>query len=243
MRAVRGPSWRRSRPSRLPVQAFAHRGAAVPLVPCFCAANCLPCSSDRRLGSYMVSGMSSYHNEMWKQAPGCVGIEVSTLGRVRNRWGRILRGSVEENGYHRVKVRVGGVGEYRNKYVHRLVLEAFVGPCPPGMEARHLSGDPGGNRLENLEWGTPSENNRDILRHGRHVNANRTHCPRRHPLVGANLVPSHRRRGWRSCLACDRARNYGRRRGWSVGSAEFTGVADSYFAALGLEVEGERRAA
>lgn len=186
----------------------------------------------------MVSGMSSYHNEIWKPAPGCVGVEVSTLGRARNRWGRILRGSVEENGYHRVKVRVGGVGEYQNKYAHRLVLEAFVGPCPPGMETRHLNGDPGDNRLVNLAWGTSSENSQDILLHGRNASASRTHCPRRHPLVDGNLVASQWERGRRSCLACARAYSYGRRRGWSVDSAEFQALADSYFAALGLEVEG-----
>lgn len=186
----------------------------------------------------MVSGMSSYHNEIWKPAPGCVGIEVSNQGRVRNRWGRILRGTVDENGYRRVHVRVVG-GEYRIKRVHRLVLEAFVGPCPTGMETRHLSGDPGDNRLANLAWGTPADNNQDTLIHGRHASARRTHCPRHHPLVEGNLVPAQRRRGQRTCLACDRARNYGRRRrGMSVDSAEFQALSDSYFAALGLEVEG-----
>lgn len=194
---------------------------------------------DRRALRRTITGMTDI--EMWRPAPGCVGIEVSNHGRARNRWGRILRGSVDK-GYHRVHVRVVG-GEYRIKRVHRLVLEAFVGPCPPGMEARHLNGNPGDNRLANLEWATPAENNRDILRHGRNVNANRTHCPRRHPLVEGNLVPSQLRRGRRTCLACDRARNYGRRRLWSVDSAEFQALADSYFAALGLEVEEERRVA
>lgn len=187
--------------------------------------------------------MRSNHGEVWRPAPGCVGIEVSNHGRVRNRWGRILRGSVTEKGYHRVTVRVGGVGEYRSKRVHRLVLEAFAGPCPPGMETRHLNGNPGDNRLANLEWATPAENNRDILRHGRNVNANRTDCPRGHPLIEGNLVASQRRLGQRSCLACNRAHAYGRRQGMSVDSAEFQALADSYFAALGVEVEGERRVA
>ena len=46
-------------------------------------------------------------------------------------------------------------------YVHRLVLEAFVGPCPEGMECRHLEGDTANNALSNLAWGTPQENAAD----------------------------------------------------------------------------------
>ena len=39
----------------------------------------------------------------------------------------------------------------RRRYVHRLVLEAFVGPCPEGMVCRHLDGDRTNNRVENLD--------------------------------------------------------------------------------------------
>lgn len=46
--------------------------------------------------------------------------------------------------------------------VHRLVLEAHVGPCPPGMEACHYPDpDPANNRLANLRWDTHLENARD----------------------------------------------------------------------------------
>jgi hypothetical protein len=53
--------------------------------------------------------------------------------------------------------------------VHRLVLEAFVGPRPPGMECRHFPDrNPANNRLENLSWGTRAENAQDRIRHGTH---------------------------------------------------------------------------
>lgn len=52
------------------------------------------------------------------------------------------------------------------RMVHRLILEAFVGPCPPGMEACHWNGNPTDNRLENLRWDTPQENTNDKYRHG-----------------------------------------------------------------------------
>ena len=48
----------------------------------------------------------------------------------------------------------------KNKRVHRLVLEAFVGGCPPGMESAHLDGNPQNSRLDNLQWATAKENAR-----------------------------------------------------------------------------------
>lgn len=55
----------------------------------------------------------------------------------------------------------------RNWPVHSLVLIAFKGPRPEGMECRHLNGNPGDNRLENLAWGTHVENMADREKHGR----------------------------------------------------------------------------
>jgi hypothetical protein len=57
------------------------------------------------------------------------------------------------------------LGRKDQRYIHRLVLEAFVGPCPDGMECRHLDGNPGNNRLDNLAWGTRAENQADSIRH------------------------------------------------------------------------------
>lgn len=57
------------------------------------------------------------------------------------------------------------VGTHHTRYVHRLVLEAFVGECPDRMECRHLDGDPANNRLSNLCWGTPKENMADAQRY------------------------------------------------------------------------------
>ena len=47
-----------------------------------------------------------------------------------------------------------------------IVLLAFVGPCPPGMEACHNNGDCTDDRLENLRWDTPIANKADMLKHG-----------------------------------------------------------------------------
>lgn len=50
--------------------------------------------------------------------------------------------------------------------VHRLMLLTFVGQPVPGQECRHLNGKRCDNRLENLVWGTSTENNRDRITHG-----------------------------------------------------------------------------
>ena len=60
---------------------------------------------------------------------------------------------------------------YNNKLphcerIHRLVLETYIGPCPPDMECRHLDGNPANNKLNNLKWGTPKENHLDMKLHG-----------------------------------------------------------------------------
>ncbi len=76
------------------------------------------------------------------------------------------------HGYPHVILRLNGQGVTRQ--VHRLVLEAFVGPCPPGMECCHFPDqDPTNNRLENLRWDTKSKNireriNPDYVRGSRH---------------------------------------------------------------------------
>lgn len=51
-------------------------------------------------------------------------------------------------------------------YVHRAVLEAFVGPRPDGMISRQLNGNPQDNRVENLARGTHAENTADAHAHG-----------------------------------------------------------------------------
>ena len=64
---------------------------------------------------------------------------------------------------------VVGLKQSRHKIplvIHRLVLEAFVGLCPEGMECRHLDGNPKNNNLSNLRLGTRSENQQDSVSHG-----------------------------------------------------------------------------
>ena len=51
--------------------------------------------------------------------------------------------------------------------VHRLVAATYLGPCPKGQEVRHKDGTRNNPRLDNLEYGTRSDNIADTDRHGR----------------------------------------------------------------------------
>jgi hypothetical protein len=69
-------------------------------------------------------------------------------------------------GYVCVTIR-DAAGHTRTKRVARLVLEAFVGDCPPGMQARHFPDrDKRNNSVGNLKWGTAEDNARDRDVHG-----------------------------------------------------------------------------
>lgn len=104
-------------------------------------------------------------------------------------------------------VRLNFEAKSKTFYVHRLVLEAFVGPCPEGMECLHGRNGVEDNSVSNLRWGTSSENNLDIKRDGNNQQLKKTHCPRGHKLSLPNLSSYPlKKKGHRTCLSCERAR-------------------------------------
>lgn len=187
--------------------------------------------------------------ETWRSVPGFEGwYEVSDLGKVRSveRWvtdtrgrrylyaSRVLNPKVRKNGYLEVPLRRNGSVTY--KRVHQLVLLAFVGPCPEGMEVRHKDRTRANCRLDNLHYGTHLENMADRANHGTHRNTVKTHCKRGHLLVSPNLVSS--RLPLRDCLSCGRATSYlgmCRRSGKEIPDMLIT--ANGYYTALGFELE------
>lgn len=54
------------------------------------------------------------------------------------------------------------------KYVHRLVAEVFIGPCPKGEQVNHKDGNKANNCVGNLEYVTRAENAIHAFKTGLH---------------------------------------------------------------------------
>lgn len=144
--------------------------------------------------------------EQWRPIAASDGnYEISNLARVRNATtGRVMTPQVHGPwGYIRVQLRIDG--RQRGFRVHRLMLEAFIGPAPKGTEGCHRDGNPANNAIENLYWGSKSDNARDRVRHGNHHLASKTECVRGHPFDTTNTI--HRPGGGRDCRECNRRRS------------------------------------
>lgn len=116
--------------------------------------------------------------EEWRSVVGSENLyEVSNHGRVRSlprkvrhggrssadalimKGGKLLK-PTDRRGYLVVNI------SHRVMLVHRLVLEAFSGKCPEGMEGCHNNGISTDNRLSNLRWDTRMSNHADKKLHG-----------------------------------------------------------------------------
>jgi NUMOD4 motif len=90
-------------------------------------------------------------------------------GKIRRIKGQMLTPSVNSDGYRTVSLWCSSIRYCRKVGV--LVLQAFVGPPPPGMECCHEDGNHKHDELGNLRWDTRRANVADAMRHGTHYNA------------------------------------------------------------------------
>lgn len=116
-------------------------------------------------------------SETWKPIPGYEGIyEASNIGGVRYLMVRhglkaerrdvpLIRKLHLARGYYALQL-INAAGKRTSHNVHRLVLMAFVGPCPPSHQGCHLNGVRTDNRVENLAWATVKENHSHKRLHG-----------------------------------------------------------------------------
>lgn len=116
---------------------------------------------------------------VWRKIEGFEYYEVSDNGRVRSlprivpcrgrfitkRGGLILKPGLSGRGYEQVCLWLCN-NVSKQKYVHRLVAEAFL-PNPNNKpEVNHIDGNKRNNELANLEWVTASENQQHSISMG-----------------------------------------------------------------------------
>ena len=114
-------------------------------------------------------------NEEWRDVKGYEGFyQVSNSGRVKSllyhtRHGIFSRDKVlsptNRDGYRLVGFQVKN--SRRTLSVHRLVAEAFLPNFEGKKEVNHKDFNRSNNRVDNLEWCTPVENNHHTLNAGR----------------------------------------------------------------------------
>ena len=95
--------------------------------------------------------------EEWERIADFPGYEVSNTGLVRSTvTGRLIAGHILKNGYRQVCLSIDKKPVYR--VVHRLVMAAFWGEIPDGMEVNHKDGVKLNNHIDNLEYVTHRDN-------------------------------------------------------------------------------------
>ena len=106
----------------------------------------------------------------WKVCPTYAGYQASDTGRIRRINGQEVITRCNDGRYIVAQVgirRSPGARHRRIKYVtrcvHRMVCDAFLGPCPKGFVVNHKDGNKRNNLLANLEYVTPSQNARHAL--------------------------------------------------------------------------------
>lgn len=109
--------------------------------------------------------------EKWKFCARNKNYKVSNFGRVKRiapakgtKTGKILKPSVGAYGYLYVNLCKNGKGQIVK--IHRIVAEAFIGPCPKDKEVNHIDGDKENPHADNLEYVTHSENIKHSYRLG-----------------------------------------------------------------------------
>ena len=96
--------------------------------------------------------------EEWKEISGTAGMyEISSYGRLwSNITHKFLKTYVNSDGYLLATFPINGVKKRRT--MHRLVAEAFIPNPGEKPQINHIDANRTNNRIDNLEWCTPSEN-------------------------------------------------------------------------------------
>jgi len=103
--------------------------------------------------------------ERFKPLPSNPSYLISDKGRVYSKKRkRFLLCSKKNRGYKMIGVYDNG--KEKTRPVHQLVMEAFVGPRPDNYQVNHIDGNKINNSADNLEYCTPSQNQKHAYRMG-----------------------------------------------------------------------------
>ena len=105
----------------------------------------------------MVNGIE------WRVIEQATRYEVNNLGMVRNSKTRKVHTGREQDGYIKHHLQDNN-GNRWHVFAHQLVAHAFLGPCPKGLQVRHLNDIGCDNRVNNLAYGTTKQQGEDRRR-------------------------------------------------------------------------------
>ena len=109
---------------------------------------------------------------VWKPIEGFEEYEVSNVGAIR-RNGTVKSLRSDRKGY--LSVVLWHKQRSFKRQVSRLVAAAFIGQRPDGFVVAHINGINTDNRVENLRYSTPHENEADKVSHGTQLRGERHH--------------------------------------------------------------------
>jgi len=135
------------------------------------------------------------HDEIWRPVVNWEDLySISSFGKVRRdksfrpkHVGHIMSPRTDRYGYLTVLLRRPGKQRYVT--VHRLVTEAFIGPCPRNHGVNHKDGCKKNNHVSNLEYMTNPDNVRQAAKMGLMTHGERCHSAK----LTAQQIPVIRR--------------------------------------------------
>lgn len=161
--------------------------------------------------------MNDHTVERWLPVVGYEGnYEVSDHGRVKSLRRKVWSGTfyvtkgggmmVQFPNQWRMQLVLSKDGKPESKIVHALVMEAFVGPRPEGMEICHNDGDWHNNHLSNLRYDNHRANMMDAVQHNTHPWSRRESCKNGHALTEDNIYRQGKKPNTRVCRTCNMLR-------------------------------------
>lgn len=119
----------------------------------------------------LCRAMGVIHEESWRLLDSYDGrYEVSDYGNIRRARpgkstyvGRHITQQINDDGYLTAFLSNGSKDDQHQHFVHVLVAEAWIGPKPEGFEVNHKDGDKQNNAIWNLEYLSPSDNQRHAI--------------------------------------------------------------------------------